>query len=201
MAWGGARSGLVRRWHQRVYRALFRRELARYPLQVLEGVALYFPRPEAERVVAALTLLREADPRRFRRVQRHLPVLTTSREGTHYDATADAGCIDVALEGSAWLLAAALVHEATHAYLLKARGVPYEGRWRPWHERLCLREELCVLRRVVRYADWPTPEAAEYLAGMEAQHREALAREWWDVPLLEQLRTVRQRRQQEQAAS
>lgn len=185
------RPGLLGQWHRQLYCALFQRGLARHPRQVVDGVTLHFPPQEARRVAEALALLRHADARRYLRLKRHLPVLTLSTVGTHFDATADAGCIDVALEGGAWPLAAALVHEATHAYLLKARGVPYEGQWRAWHEEMSLREERHVLRRLARHAGWPEPAVAAYLVRLEAQHREALAHAWWEAPLREQLRAAR----------
>jgi hypothetical protein len=185
---------LLQRWHQRVYRALFHRALARQPRREQDGVRLYFEPAQAERVAAALLLLRAGDPPRYRRVQRHLRVLTGSHLGTHYDATADIGCIDVEQEGEGRMLAAALVHEATHAWLIKVWRVPCRGPWLERQERLCLREERRCLHRLLRHAHWPDEKTNAFLARVEAAHREALAWEWWNAPLRIQLRTSRRRR-------
>jgi hypothetical protein len=186
-------TSLLRRWHRRVYRALFNRALARYPSRELEGMRLHFEPDQAERVAAALRLLRAGDPPRYRRVRRHLSVLTGSQLGTHYDATADVGCIDVEQEGDGRMLAAALVHEATHAWLIKSWRVPCRGPWLERQERLCLREERRCLRRLLRHAHWPEKKVEAFLARVETAHREALAWAWWDAPLSLQLRASRRR--------
>jgi hypothetical protein len=193
--------GLLQRLHQQWYSALFRRQLARLPCRTVDGLALYFPEGELERVEAALGLLREVDRVRHRRLRRHLAILTTSRVGTHFDATARAICIDVQAEGGTWMLGAALVHEATHAYLLETRHVPYQGRWREWHERVCMREEVRFLSRALRYAGWDGPAAQEYLSRVEAHHERALAAQWWEQPLLVPVRSALWRRQAQRAAS
>ena len=201
MGQGPVQSGVLTRWHRKVYCALFERQLARLPRSVVDGVELYFPPAETQRVEEALALLRSVDPRRYRRLLRHLPRLTHSRVGTHYDATADAACIDVALEGGTWRLAAALVHEATHAWLLKARRLDYQGPARERHERLCLREEYRFLTRVVQHAGWTPVAAAAWLERLQQEQREALSCAWWEDSWSEQVRAVRWHRQLARVAS
>jgi DNA-binding transcriptional ArsR family regulator len=201
MGHGAAQSGVLAHWHRKVYCALFNRQLARLPRSMVDGVELFFPAPEAERVQAALALMRTVDARRYRRLTRHLSRLTHSRVGTHYDVTADAGCIDVALEGGTWRLAAALVHEATHAWLFKARGLSYEGPCRARHERLCLREERYFLTRVVRHAGWTPVAEAAWLERLQEEHRAALACAWWEDSWSEQVRAARWHRQLARVAS
>jgi hypothetical protein len=111
------------------------------------------PRTEVKdflaRIELALELLRDADPRRFRIVERFVNhILVWPGDHTAYDGW---GGIHLAsrhvLESGSAILASALVHEATHLRIAK-RGIPYARRLRSRIERACVKEQAAFLRRL-----------------------------------------------------
>ena len=109
---------------------------------------------EFERVVAALGLIRGADPLRYRRLHRDIPrilvqVLVLSR--ADYNADLQACELDTRYvlsdAGTTIDLASSIVHEATHARL-ENLGIEYLERRRPRIEGVCLRRELAFLTRL-----------------------------------------------------
>jgi hypothetical protein len=108
-------------------------------------------------ILASLALLQRTDPRRLKRVQRHIAWITNStlpRAGTQYvhairtcymefqepsaefDATYLVGCY-----------ACVLVHEATHG-VIRSRGILYTPELRERIEQLCVLEEQRFVRRL-----------------------------------------------------
>ena len=97
----------------------------------------------------ALALLDANAPARFRRLASDVPliVVVSSRGAAQFVPKARAIFVDPAAAETAStpLLAAALVHEATHARIHRA-GIPYGSKWRERIERCCTRQEADFLR-------------------------------------------------------
>ena len=103
-----------------------------------------------ETVLEALRLVKDLDPRRFRRIQRYIKWVVNvplAYGGGEYAYSMRTCRLD--FERSVWepyanyataLCARMLVHEATHG-VLYAQGIPYSGQLRSRIERLCVREE------------------------------------------------------------
>ena len=107
-----------------------------------------------ERVAAAVELIRRYDPAGFRRVQRGVRrILVSWLPGTwgEYQSEIDLCVLHdehvVAPETSIAAIASTVVHEATHARLIRA-GVPYDENLRPRVERICFRAERAFGRRL-----------------------------------------------------
>lgn len=110
-----------------------------------------------ETVLAALQLIKELDPRRFRRIQRYIKWVVNvplAHGGGEYAYSMHTCRID--FEQSVWqpwgdqafvLCADVLIHEATHG-VLNARNIPYSSQLRSRIERLCVREGQRFLSRV-----------------------------------------------------
>jgi len=75
-------------------------------------------------------------------------------------------------------IAAALVHESTHGWLLK-RGLAYKGDAIRRHERIALGEELRFLKRTVRSLMLTESERSIRLRELESWARESLKSEWY----------------------
>lgn len=107
--------------------------------------------PFLRHTVAALRLIQSMDPRRFRRVQREIAVISAApglsfasygRPGRR--CRVDFACVDTDLwqqepEWYHWFYATVLVHEATHGAIY-SRHVQYTPKLRARIERLCCAE-------------------------------------------------------------
>jgi hypothetical protein len=107
-----------------------------------------------ERVIAAVELIRRYDHAGFRRVQRGVKrILVSWLPGTwgEYHSEIDLCVLNdehvVAPETSIAAIASTVVHEATHARLVRA-GVPYDESLRPRVERICFRAQRAFGRRL-----------------------------------------------------
>lgn len=160
-------------WFQR------RSEVARF-----EGIVLADIRQTShhfrDTYLAALQLIRDCDPRRFARIQRHihwifncyLPVVMAE-----YDPrtrTCRVNFEEPLGDGDLLLWAGfgavTLIHEATHA-VIEARGIQYVPERRARIERLCVAEE----NRFIRKLGLLDPELAAKL------HREFDVSEWHEA--------------------
>ena len=134
---------------------LAKNEVARF-----EGIIISDPKNEAlfrETVVAALQLIKELDPRRFRRIRRYITWIVNvmlPHGGARYAHSMRTCKIDFeksALEPygkhASVLCASTLVHEATHG-VIRARNIPYSAELRSRIEQLCVREEERFLSKV-----------------------------------------------------
>lgn len=141
-------------------------EVARF-----EGIIISDPQEKVlfrETVLAALHLIKDLDPRRFRRLQKYIKWIVNVMlpyGGAEYAYSMRTCKID--FEKTIWepwgkegtiLCATTLVHEATHG-AIRARGIPYSPQLRSKIERLCVREEQRFLRRVKS----AKPETVKYL--------------------------------------
>jgi hypothetical protein len=117
-----------------------------------EGKSLF-----AETLLASLRLLKDVDPRRFRRVQRHITWVTSRtlpNGGASYHYSTRTCYIDFEEPDAVrdrdhvtgWH-ACVLVHEATHG-VIRSRGILYTPEWRERIERLCVHEEQRFVRRL-----------------------------------------------------
>jgi hypothetical protein len=147
--------------------------------------------------LAALQLIRDHDPRRFVRVQRHihwifnchLPIVMAEYDpGTrtcrvNFEEPLD----DQDLPLWAGFGACTLIHETTHG-IVHARGIHYVAEFRARIERLCVEEE----NRFVRRLEHSRPELAHklYHEFKESEWQGAWTASRWQVfsSLLKQLR-------------
>ena len=165
---------------------LRRSEVARF-----EGIILADPRSPGERnphfadlLLAALSLVKETDLRRFERVRRRLKWIVNGPPlygaGAEYEHQLQACTINLREPSPeyprehviAWY-ARILVHEATHGEIA-ARGILYTPKLRSRIERLCVHEE----QRFVADLGRTQPELARWL------YREFDASNWtrsWNV--------------------
>ena len=112
-----------------------------------------------ERVAAAVELIHRYHPGGFRRVQRGVKrILISWLPGTRGEYQSEGGlCVlndehVCAPETSVARIASTVVHEATHARLIRA-GVPYEESLRPRIERICFRAQRAFGLRLPDGAD------------------------------------------------
>ena len=136
--------------------------------------------PDFKRVlIGALQLLKDIDPRRFLRVNRHLkwianePLAQPGAQYRHLTQTCSFDFVKPESESDIpfWIAnhASVLVHEATHG-VLRVRGIPYSPELRARIEHLCVTEQNRFARRLAT----SQPEIAERL------HREFDESEWHD---------------------
>jgi hypothetical protein len=139
-------------------------EVARF-----EGIIISDPQDTVsfrETVLEALRLIKDLDPRRFRRIQRHIKWIVNMLlpyGGAQYAYSMRTCKID--FEKSVWdaysdfrpaLCACLLVHEATHG-LIHAWNIPYSSQLRSRIERLCVTEE----QRFLSHVGAVRPDVAE----------------------------------------
>lgn len=117
----------------------------------------------------AFELIRTLDPRRFARMQRDVKrVVVVPYSGPEYIHAVRACMLssEYVRKGSAEALALTLVHEATHARLMRA-GIGYEGPLRERVERVCVESEVRFARLL--------PDSADRVARAYATLRSP----WW----------------------
>jgi hypothetical protein len=166
-------------WLRRmILRAVHRGILRQLPASEIHGLTVYGSPREAERIGRALELLTRLDPRRSRRVLFFARQIVKSEQGTHYDPDACALYFDFSSPEDNLSDALALVHEATHVYLLQRRQLKYVGPGREKHERICIREESALLRLYSR--DLPLAEQAAFLSKWSQYHEASLNSRWWE---------------------
>ena len=163
---------LRRRISAAIHRQLF-------PRSVFDGLELYFEPPSMARVRESLQLVKEADPLRWRRLQRYMPLMVEGYGGSGFNRVWGTGSIDVA-KWDSWRLAGSIVHELTHAYVFERWKVPYRGEMRQRHEKLCLKEELRLYRRLITAFNCDELEARAWLAGIDRSHKRAVESRWWE---------------------
>ena len=145
----------------------------------LGGLQLCFEPASLERIRESLQLVKEADPVRWRRLQRYMPLMVETYGGSVYNDFFGAGFIDLA-KHKPWRLAGTIVHELTHAYLHGRWQVPYRGELKERHERVCLKEELRLYRRLIAAFNCDEDEGRAWLEWVERSHQGKLARRWWE---------------------
>jgi hypothetical protein len=169
-------------------------------------VDLYDPTPYFKEVMtSALELIKNADPRRFSRVQRYIHRIvqtSLSHKVASYRTGTKTCCIDflpvksaAEVPGYAAWYACTLVHEATHGWLF-AHGVDYGPTRRLRVEKLCVTEECRLMRRLKL-----SPVIAEWLEPSGEFNPEPWQRYWritWWRDLLGWYRS-HNRRQRESA--
>ncbi|MBW3625751.1 MAG: hypothetical protein KY468_20340 [Armatimonadetes bacterium] len=115
----------------------------------------------AASVKDALFRIRRFDPRRYRRIQRHVRYVSNEElvSGGAYVSRVQACLIDfsryrfdIKESGYGFWLECLLIHEATHG-ALHARGIPYTKASRLRVERLCRAEERRYLKRAYPWTD------------------------------------------------
>ncbi|HZW87470.1 MAG TPA: hypothetical protein VFF12_00200 [Myxococcaceae bacterium] len=170
----------------------------------MDGLQLCFEPATLERVREALQLVKEADPLRWRRLQRYMPLMVETYGGSAFNDFFGTAFIDVDGHKS-WRLAGAIVHELTHAYLHGRWQVPYRGEIKERHERVCLKEELRLYRRFITAFDSDEAEGKAWLEWVERRHQRALVSRWWERSRWElfrrSLRAFREREKEKERAS
>ena len=150
----------------------------------VEGIVLIdYPRNTPffrETFATALQILQQRDPRRHKRVLRHVRRIMNFPVGysgagyiQHLKAYATSlqPPAEDAVRKEAILQASMLVHEATHG-LLYARRIPYSPRTRERIEQLCSTEEHRFLSHVL------TPESLAKVKTVRRYHPELYQRRW-----------------------
>lgn len=148
-------------------------------LRSFDGFELWTRGPQDhDRLEEALELLREADPRRYRRLARTTNIIVATNIGPcHYRP--DLGICIYVEEGDSVEIASLLVHEATHALLRKKGIVSATPELRRREEALCLREQLRfhITYHEQRGADRDTLN--EVTAWADSTFERLMSSEWW----------------------
>ncbi|MGZ3479549.1 MAG: hypothetical protein ACXWK5_10455 [Myxococcaceae bacterium] len=132
------------------------------------------------RVRAALEIVREADPVRWKRLHQYMPVLIEGGWGnSSFNPRLGAAFLVLHSEKD-WRLAGIIIHELTHAYLFARWRVPYKAELKKRHEMICLREEIRFYRHFLRAFDCDEAEGKVFIEKMQARHRAALETRWWE---------------------
>lgn len=103
-----------------------------------------------EKIEAALTLIREVEPHRFRRLVRDLGCIVVLRAGGPEFLPPIRGCLlgqSLVLNNTITGLALMIVHEAAHARLWR-RGFSYDPALRSRVERACIGQEIDLAERL-----------------------------------------------------
>jgi len=136
----------------------------------LEGFSVGFFDQEAakecsQKVAEALALVRSLDPKRFERMRRDVELVQVFRmKSSQFSPRWWTCLLDEALvrERSAALIASTLVHEATHARVLRA-GIPYWPDLQQRIEALCTRQEIAFASKLPRDRFPNTDNYIQYL--------------------------------------
>jgi len=116
--------------------------------RTIDGLLIVGDRKEVDKVLAALALIRDFDPIRYKRIARDLARIWVMvvpsgaaqfRESTWTCEIDDRFVLDPGTGTE--ILALVIVHEATHARLHRM-GIPYEEKLRDRIERICIGREL-----------------------------------------------------------
>ena len=109
-------------------------------------------------VIKALKFIKEHDPKRYRRVQRHLAYIVNCRVLASGNYSHSLRECDLNFSSFKWLkaeweeewkvfeLARLIIHEATHGVMC-VRNIPYDKKYRLRVERICHQEEVRFARR------------------------------------------------------
>jgi hypothetical protein len=179
----------------------------------VEGIVLIdYPRTTPffrETFATALQILQQRDPRRHKRVLRHVRRIMNFPVGYSgagyiqhlkaYATSLQPPQAEAAVRKEAILQASMLVHEATHG-LLYARRIPYSPRTQERIEQLCSTEEHRFLSHVL------TPESLAKVKTIRRYHPELYQKRWSSSPwqlFKERLRYTKQedaRRKEQEAA-
>jgi hypothetical protein len=130
-----------------------------------------------DRLRSVLELIAQVDQRRYQRMQRDLKRIVLMKAGGPEYASETEACIlssGYVRDGDPGVVAATLVHEATHARLCKA-GIGYGRSIRARVEQLCVREEMAFAVRLGRQ---------DVLAHLQQK----LASPWWTEAALKERR-------------
>ncbi len=143
---------------QRGFRAVLGR-LARWgavslsDTQTIDGLLIIGDKG-GDKIVEALRLIRDSDPVRYRRLLgdvRQLFVTTLAASVAHWANSSKACELDerylIRHETTPELIASIIVHEATHARLMRC-GIGYEETLRDRVEQVCLRREIAFAARL-----------------------------------------------------
>jgi hypothetical protein len=133
-------------------------------------------------VTKALTMLQACDPRRYKRAKRYLKNIVFLPTGNDsFEPSVFSYVVDTFDYDKPELLAACIVHEATHG-MLYSKGLKYEADKRR-HETICIREEMRTVRRLVyqEYPDLTAEQWDEIDKVWENLVQKALRDEWWDL--------------------
>ena len=151
-------------WFRRLtYRLSQKRVLCSIPVAIFAPDAT--DKAAYPKIEAALQLIRDNDPRRFKQVQHYVSAITLSPEPIYLALWCDdVRMCDMALRyvlasgTTPSHLAATIVHETTHARLHRL-GIEYEESQRVRIEAMCYRAELDFLARL--------PDGARIAEGMQ----------------------------------
>jgi hypothetical protein len=161
-----------------------RNEVARF-----EGIVLADVRRKSPHfkniLLEALQLIRDYDPRRFARVQRHIGWIVNCRlelnKNAEYNCETRTCNIDFTEpkdeEDRVWSAmhySRTLIHEATHAALI-SQGIAYTAELRARIEKLCITEEKRFLRRISRLR----PDLSDLLVSMEREFESGAWEKSW----------------------
>lgn len=132
-------------------------------------------------VIKALSLLANYAPQRYQRVRKYLKKIAFLKLGIgYYDPSFSAYIVDSFPDNDPLYLASAILHEATHAYL-KAKGFSYSPITAERHERLCVKEQIRLIKRVVdRQRGWSEEEKKRYLSEWTKSFDEAINLRPWE---------------------
>ena len=174
-----------------------RNEVARFEGIVLADVRRTNPHFKTT-LLEALQFIRDYDPRRFARVQRHIGWIVNCglepNMNAEYNSETRTCSIDfmepkeeVDRVWSAMHYPRTLIHEATHGALI-SRSIAYTPELRARIEKLCITEEKRFLRRVGRLR----PDLSELLVSMEREFDSAAWEKSWTTSRWQRARSALQ---------
>jgi hypothetical protein len=134
-----------------------------------------------EVTIQALGVLKRMDRRRFKRVKNQLSTIAYIQTGLNqYISHLSLFAVDSFPPGNHVYFASVIVHEATHGFL-HSKGFGPSKATQEQHERICTKEQVRFLQRVVLQSDdYSVEKKKDCLAELDIWFREQMASRWWE---------------------
>ena len=131
--------------------------------------------------IESLNLLSQIDPLRFKRVKKNLKRIAFLKQGCgYYDPHFAAFIVDSFREDDAVLFSSAIVQAATHGYL-RSKGISYNKRSAERLEKLCVKEQLRFIKRVIDLKkEWSQEEKVKQFQKWADSFDRSLERRPWE---------------------
>ena len=194
MAVNPRRNTSLNRFRNALFRWLHKKYVALLPATEYCGFHLYFEPEQIENVVAGIKLLEHLYPRGYKRALKFTSTIVVTEMPTHYDEAAEACYLNL-LNADSVEIAASLVHESTHAYLVKIRRIPYCGILKEKHERICMSEQTRFMN--LYFATGSKEDAKKCREAWKRHLDQTLSTPWWQDSVLQRMsRFIRDQKKQ-----
>ncbi len=163
-----------RSYHVILFGISSRRTCNGFTLYSIENNQIFFAN-----AIAALNKLKEIDLRKYERARYLVPIIAHVRQGGNfYKQSAKAFYVDEVPDDILYF-ASEIVHEATHAYLLR-KGFRYYKEVRERHERICVKEQLSfIIKSIKAQSNVTELQKQIYMQQWKEWFQEHLTSEWW----------------------